>query len=148
MAVTPLDRSAVIAYLDEGDALHANAVLAVESAVKTGSTLAISAVTWSELLHGAFLGHHPEAVIRELVQDFGIEVLAVDRDTAEHAMALQAAYHAAGKKRERRRLRTPDALILATQKQHADIDQVVCGDEKWAKVPGIDAGVITLLTEG
>ena len=45
-------------------------------------------------------------------------------------------------------MRTPDALILATQNQHADTDQGVCGDEKWAMVPGIDPGVITLLTEG
>jgi predicted nucleic acid-binding protein len=147
MAVALLDSSAVIAYIDEGDALHDDAVAAVESAVSVGNTLAISVVTWSELLHGAVLGHHPEQAIREFVEDFGIDIIDVDRDTAEHAMTLQAAYNATSKKGEQRKLRTPDALILATHKQYTDIDYVICGDEKWTKVPGIGPKVITLLTE-
>jgi predicted nucleic acid-binding protein len=98
MAVALLNSSAVIAYIDAGDALHDAAVAAIESAVSVGSTLAISVVAWSELLHGAVLGHHPEEAVREFVEDFGVDILDVDRDTAEHAMTLQAAYHATGKK--------------------------------------------------
>jgi predicted nucleic acid-binding protein len=148
MAVALLDSSAVIAYIDRGDALHGDAVDAIESAVRPGNTLAISVVSWSELLHGAVLGHHPEAAIREFVQDFGVDILDVDRGTAEHAMSLQASCTATSKKGEQRKLRTPDALILATHKQHADIEHVICGDEKWTKVPGVAPGVITLRTGG
>jgi predicted nucleic acid-binding protein len=147
MAVALLDSSAVIAYIDEGDALHDDAVAAVESTVRVGSTLAISVVAWSELLHGAVLGHHPEEAVREFVEDFGVDIIGVDRDTAEHAMSLQAAYNATSRKGEQRKLRTPDALILAAHKQYTDIDSIVCGDEKWTKVPGIEPDVITLLSE-
>jgi predicted nucleic acid-binding protein len=147
MAVALLDSSAVIAYIDEGDSLHDAAVAAIESTVSAGSTLAISVVAWSELLHGAVLEHHPEEAIREFVEDFGVDIIDVDRDTAEHARTLQAAYYATSKKGEQRKLRTPDALILATHKQHTDIDYVICGDEKWTKVPDIGPDVITLLTE-
>jgi predicted nucleic acid-binding protein len=147
MAVALLDSSAVIAYIDAGDALHDDAVATIESTISAGSTLAISVVSWSELLHGAVLGHHPEEAIREFVEDFGVDIIDVDRDTAEHAMFLQAAYNATSKKGEQRKLRTPDALILATHKQYSDIRAVICGDEKWAKVPGIEPDVITLLTE-
>jgi predicted nucleic acid-binding protein len=147
MAVALLDSSAMIAYIDEGDSLHDDAVVAIESAISVGSTFVISVITWSELLHGGILGHHPEEAVREFVEDFGVGILDVDRDTAEHAMTLQAAYHATSKKGEQRNLRTPDALILAAHKQYADIDHVICGDEKWTKVPGIGPDVITLLTE-
>jgi predicted nucleic acid-binding protein len=147
MGVALLDSSAAIAYIDEGDSLHDHAAAAIESTVSIGSTLAISVVTWSELLHGAVLGHHPEAAIREFALDFGVDIIDVDRDTAEHAMALQAAYNATGKKGEQRKLRTPDALILATYMQYLDIDSVICGDEQWTKVPGIGPDVVTLLTE-
>jgi predicted nucleic acid-binding protein len=146
MAVALLDSSAVIAYLDGSDALHDAAASAIESAVGAGSTLALSVVAWSELLHGAVLGHHPEAVVREFVEDFGVDILAVDRDTAEHAAALQAGYHAAGKKGEQRNLRTPDALILAAYLQHREIGEVICGDEQWTKVPGLGPDAITLLS--
>lgn len=147
MALALLDSSAVIAYIDRGDALHDAATAAIEGAVRSGRTLVISVIAWSELLHGAVLGHHPEVAVRELVEDFGIDVLDADRGTAEHAMALQAAYYATGRKGEQRRLRTPDALILATHKQHPDIETIICGDEQWTKVPGIEPGVVQLLTE-
>ncbi|HET6508618.1 MAG TPA: PIN domain-containing protein [Baekduia sp.] len=147
MAVALLDSSAVIAYIDRGDSLHDDAASAIESAVRAGSLLAISVIAWSELLHGAVLGHHPEEAIREFAHDFGVDIVDVDRDTAEHAIALQAAYNATGRKREQRKLRTPDALILATHQQHAEIDQVICGDVQWTKVPGIEPGAITLLTD-
>jgi hypothetical protein len=77
---------------------HDDAVAAIESTVSVGSTLAISAVTWSELLHGAVLRHHPEEAIRELVEDFGVDIVDVDRGTANHAMTLQAVYNATSKK--------------------------------------------------
>lgn len=144
MAVALVDSSAIIAYLVADDALHASAVQAIESAMRSGRSLAISAVTWSETLHGALLGYFPETDLREFVDDFGIEILGVDAATAEQAAALQRAYRDTSTSEPRARLRTPDALILATALTQAGIDTVIGGDEQWTKVPGIGAEVVLL----
>jgi predicted nucleic acid-binding protein len=138
VAVALLDSPAVVAYLVEGDALHGSAADAIESTMRSGTSLAISAVTWSETLHGALLGHFPEEHLREFVEDFGIAILGVDVEVAEQAAALQKAYRRTG------RLRTPDALILGTSLAYGDVEKVICGDEQWAKVPGVRAEVVRL----
>jgi predicted nucleic acid-binding protein len=144
VAVALVDSSAIIAYLVEDDALHASAVTTIESAMRAGKSLAMSAVTWSETLHGALLGYFPESALREFVEDFGIEILAVDAAVAEHAAALQKAYRNTTRKEPRPKLRTPDALILATSLIHPEIDTVIGGDEKWTKVPGLAAEIARL----
>jgi predicted nucleic acid-binding protein len=144
VAVTLLDSSAVVAYMVEGDTLHESAAHAIESAVRGGASLAISAVTWSEVLHGALLGYFPEEAVRELAADFGIAVLAVDAAVAEAAAALQKEYRETSIAEPRPRLRTPDALILATAEVYADVDSVICGDEKWANVPGVSTEIVLL----
>jgi predicted nucleic acid-binding protein len=147
VAVALVDSSAIIAYLIEDDTLHDGAVKAIESAMRAGRSLAMSAVTWSETLHGALLGYFPEAALRELVEDFGIDILAVDAAVAEQAASLQKAYRNTTKKEPRPKLRTPDALILATSLIHPEIEMVIGGDEKWIKVPGVGVE-IALLNEG
>lgn len=144
MALALLDSSAVIAYVIEGDALHRDAVVAIESTMGAGTPVAVSAVTWSELLHGALLGYYPAADLRALAADFGIEILAVDVVVAERAAVLQAAYRKTSRKNPRPRLRTPDALILATSLAHREIDTVICGDEQWTRVPGVEAEIVLL----
>lgn len=148
MAVALVDSSAIVAYMIGGDSLHADAVEAIEAALSGGSALAMSAITWSEVLHGALLGYYAEAELRELADDFGIAILPVDASVAERAAGLQAAYRATSKRQPRPRLRTPDALILATSLVHDDIDAIVCGDEKWTKVPGVSAGIVLLRERG
>lgn len=144
MAVALLDSSAVVAYLTDGDTLHDDAVQAIESTVSAGTPLAISAVSWSELLNGALLGHLPENELREFVADFGIDILGVDADVAEHAAALQNAYRQTSKHEPRPKLRTPDALILATSVVDSDVEIVICGDEQWTKIPGVDAEIMLI----
>jgi predicted nucleic acid-binding protein len=138
-----LDSSALVAYMIGGDSLHVAAVDAIESAMTAGRAPAISVVTWSELLHGALLGYCPEDAVRELVADFGIAILPVDLEVAEHAAALQAAYAASGRRGDRPRLRTPDALVLGTSLVHG-ATTVICGDEIWANVPGVNARIVML----
>jgi hypothetical protein len=41
--------------------------------MRSGKSLAMSAVTWSETLHGGLLGSLPAAALREFAGDFGIE---------------------------------------------------------------------------
>jgi predicted nucleic acid-binding protein len=143
VALALVDGSAIVAYLLEDDALHPSAVEAIERAMRAGDSLAMSVVTWSETLHGALLGYVDEHALRELAADFGIEVLPADAEVAEHAATLQKSYRAtkAGKDA---RLRTPDALILATSVAYAGIDTVICGDEQWTNVPGVSARIVLL----
>jgi len=148
VAVALLDSSALIAYIVAGDALHADAVEAIESAMSAGTPLAISVVTWSEVLHGALLGHLPEHEPRELVEDFGIAILPVDVEVAELAAALQAGYRSTSKRSPRPWLRTPDALILATSTAYGEIATVICADEQWTRVPGVDAKIVLLVEPG
>lgn len=148
MAVALVDSSAVIGYLLEEDGLHPSAVEAIEATMLAGNSLAMSAVTWSETLHGALLGYFPEAELRELLADFGIQILAVDADVAEQAATLQKAYRETSAGEPRPRLRTPDAVILATSLVYADIDVVIGRDAKWTKVPGVEARVVLLEEAG
>ena len=143
MGVALLDSSALIGYLDADDDLHASAVRAIEELVRGGSTLAICAVSWAELLNGIHQGHHDERIVRGFVADFGVAILPVDVAVAERAAELQAQHAGSGARRERRRLRTPDALILAAAVSDG-IESVVCGDAKWPGVRGIDAKVSLL----
>lgn len=62
---------------------------------------AISLITWVEVVVGA-ASDEEDAVIRAFLSAF--EVLPVDTQVAEHAVAL----------RRTRRIKLPDALILAT----------------------------------
>ena len=131
MGVALLDSSAVIGYLDRSDLLHADAVATIERTVKGGRGLAVSAISWTELLYGAGLGHRDETVVREFVDDFGVRILAADARVAERAAEIQRSG----------RLRTPDALILAAADVDQDVDLVICGDAKWRGVRGLQARI-------
>jgi predicted nucleic acid-binding protein len=144
VAVALVDSSAIIAYLVEGDPLHPGAAEAIESAMRGGLSLAMSAVTWSETLHGAALGYFPEAELREFVEDFGIEILSVDAAVAEQAAALQKAYRHTAKRSPRPKLRTPDALILASSLRYSGVDTVIAGDAQWGGVPGVQARLVLI----
>jgi predicted nucleic acid-binding protein len=139
-----LDTSAVVGFLDRGDAFHRDAVVQIEELLRAGTRLAVSAITWSETLSGALQGHQSEEAVREFFEDLSIVVLAVDRTIAERAAVLQAAYAASAKRRERRRLPTPDALILATALVDDDIDVVIGADAQWARVPEVGDLVVGL----
>lgn len=142
MGLTLLDSSVLIAFLDRDDTLHDDAAEAIESALRSGSGLAISAVSWAEILNGAMQGHHDEAALREFLGDVGVEILPVTTAIAEQAAHLQAGYAKRGPgKRSKPRLRTPDALILATGEVFDEVDRVLTGEPKWAKVPGVTTSV-------
>lgn len=142
--VALLDSSALAGYLDRDDALHGDATLAIEGLLRGGSSLVISAVSWAEILNGAHQERHEQAEIRGFVRNFGVAIVPVDAAVAESAAALQAAYARSDRRREAARLRTPDALILATATVHDYIDTVVGGDSKWTRVPGVNAEVVLL----
>lgn len=142
MGLTLLDSSVLIAFLDRDDTLHDGAAQAIESALRSGLGLAISAVSWAQILNGAMQGHHDEAAIREFLGDVGMEILPVTAVIAERAAGLQAGYATRGPgKRDKPRLRTPDALILATGEVFDEVDRILTGEPKWARVPDVKTSV-------
>ncbi len=128
-----LDTSVLIGLLDQDDVLHAASARAVEVEVAKHQRLAISAVTWSELLTGGGLLRGNTALEHEFISDAGVLILNADRAVAERAAELKVAYM----KKRGGRLKTPDALILATGSVYPGIDRVLVADAQWAKIPAI-----------
>jgi predicted nucleic acid-binding protein len=124
MAVTLLDTSAVIAFLYRDDQLHEAAAAAVRSAGRRGG-LAVSVITVAELLTGVERGHHAGGTIEEFLQVAAPTHYRVENQAARAAAFLRGATPS---------LRMPDALILATAQVTADVDSVITGDARWAKL--------------
>lgn len=119
MAVA-LDSDVLIAFLDRGDSLHDAADQRVRSLLDDGSNLCTSVVSYAEVLTGAKLGHHDEAVVRGFFDDLISWLTPVDRPVADRAAELRAL---------RKALRMPDALILAGAELDPGVDLIICGDE-------------------
>lgn len=119
MAVA-LDSNAVIGFLDRGDALHQAADERVRSLLGGGERLYASAVTYAEVLTGAKLAHHDEAIVVGFFDQLITEILPVDIEVAVRAAELR------GRKRT---LAMPDALILASADAHPEVDLIVSADD-------------------
>lgn len=130
MAVV-LDSAAVVAFLDRDDALHAAAATAIGKHV-TEEPLLASAVTFAEVLTGAHLLHHDEALVRGFFADLVAEILSVEVATAERAAELRSASKS---------LRMPDALIAATADGHPDVELLLTGDSGLASLRGLSCRV-------
>lgn len=122
-----LDSDAVIGFLDRSDALHASADVAVRKFISERRLL-VSVVTYAEVLTGARLGHHDEGRVRGFFDELISGVLPVDLEVADKAAELRS---------QRRVLRMPDALILATAETNVDVELIVTGDAGTAKVPDL-----------
>lgn len=103
-----LDADVVIGFLDATDAHHRRAVRAITRALEEQAPLAMSAAGYSEVLVHA-LATGSREVVDGLVDDAGIAIHPVDRQTARSAADLRARH---------RGLRLPDALALASALQH------------------------------
>jgi len=129
-----LDSAAVVAFLDQDDALHGAADAAIRKLIAANRFFA-SAVTFAEVLTGAHLQHHDEAVVRGFFDDLIAKILPVETTTAERAAQLRADHKA---------LRMPDALILAAADGHPDVDLIVTGDAGFRTVRGLSCRVSLL----
>ena len=130
MAVV-LDSSAVIGFLDRDDALHEAAARAVRELGRE-QRLAVSVVTYAEVLTGARLGHHDEERVAGFFADLISEVIPVDVAVAETAADIRARLKS---------LRMPDALILATAEVRPDVGLVISGDLSASRVPALDTQI-------
>lgn len=137
MAVA-LDSDAVIGFLDTSDPLHPAAEARLRELLDRAEPLIASIVTFTEVLTGAKLGHHPEEGVRGFFDDLIAEIVPVEMEVAERAADLRG---------QRRSLRIADALILATADLHPEVDLLVCGDRKSMQVDGLSCAVELLKSE-
>lgn len=121
--VALLDSAVVAGFLDSEDPFHAAADARIRQ-LAGRETLVVSVITYAELLTGAGLGHHTQSVVRGFFGELVDEIHAVDRAVAERAAELRS---------EKRSLKMPDALILATADVHG-ADLVITGDERWTGI--------------
>jgi predicted nucleic acid-binding protein len=117
MGVRLLDTSIVIATLNRDEVLHEAASQAVR-AERDRNTLAISALTYAELLVGPL---RAGGRALEVVERFAAQVRIVDL-TPEIARR-------AAEERVARGLKLPDAVIVATGLLHADL--LLTADARW-----------------
>lgn len=136
MAVV-LDSDTIIGFLDRSDALHPAAQEKLTRLLSEGEPLIASVVTFAEVLTGAKLGHHGEDAARGFFDDLITEIAPVELPVGERAAELRA---------QRRSLRMPDAMILATADLHTEVDLLVCGDKRAMQLEGLSC-VVELLKE-
>lgn len=130
MAVV-LDSNAVIGFLDADDALHVAADEAVRELALEGE-LVVSVVTYAEVLTGARLGHHGEGTVKGFFNDLISAVIPVDVEIADRAASLRS---------QKRKLRMPDALILATAEVDPSVELIVSGDATAASIEDVTCPV-------
>ena len=124
MGLTVLDAGVIIGVLDARDAHHATARAAVSAAVERGDALAVPASAYAECLVGpARRGRDAMRAVDRFLLDLPAEVEPVTRQLAARAAELRARH---------RRLRLPDALVLATA-IHLRADRVLTTDRGWPK---------------
>lgn len=135
MGIALLDSSTVVGFLDADDALHEPADAAIRASA-VDHALVVSVVTVAELLTGAKLGHHDEALVRRFFAQVISRRISLDEAIVERAAELRAAQLA---------LKMPDALILATDDLTADV--VLTADERWRRTPGLHCDVRSIVPE-
>lgn len=132
MALTILDAGVVIGILDGNDPHHEASRAAVAAALMRGDALAVPASAYAECLVGpARRGREAMAAVDAFLADLPAEVEPITRQVASRAAQLRA--------RHGRRLRLPDALVLATA-FHLGADRVVTTDAGWPR-----AGIVVEL---
>jgi predicted nucleic acid-binding protein len=122
MGLAVVDASVLIAAIDDEDAHHERAIAELEAALDQ-QTLRVPAVAFSEALVAPYRtsqsrGRAVEGGLRRLGR-----IEPVTRDIASRAAQL----------RSTRRIKLPDALILATAVE-VRADEILTFDERWRSV--------------
>lgn len=126
MGLTILDAGVIIGVLDAEDVHHQGSRAALAAALERGDALAVPASAYAECLVGPSR-RGPAAVkaVEAFLSDLPADVEPITRPVASRAAALRA--------RHGRRLRLPDALVVATA-MHLRADRIVTTDPRWPPV--------------
>ncbi len=123
MALTVLDAGVIIGILDADDPHHAGAREAVGKALERGDALAVPASAYAECLVGpSRRGRDSMRAVDAFLSDLAADVEPITRQVARRAAQLRAGHG--------RKLRLPDALVLATA-LHLKADRVLTTDAGW-----------------
>jgi predicted nucleic acid-binding protein len=122
VGLTVLDAGPVIALLDAGDAHHRRARAAFADALGRRDRLVLPASAFAETLVGpARRGPAAVATLRDAIRRLPIDVVPLGPEVALSAATLRARH---------RRLRLPDALVIATA-AHLGADRLLTTDRGW-----------------
>lgn len=123
MGLTVIDAGVLIGFVDSSDAHHQSSVREMRAALDRGDDLSIPASALAEALVGpSRKGEAAVRRLRDVVARLPLAVAAVDEELAV-ATALLRARHA-------KKLRLPDALVVATAMQ-LGADNLVTTDHRW-----------------
>ena len=126
MGLIVLDAGVVIGVLDADDMHHAAAVEATREALRRGDRLVLPASAYAECQVGpARRGREAMRQVDAYLADLAADVEPITRQLAARAAVLRALH---GK-----RLRLPDALVLATA-MHLKANAVLTTDRGWPEV--------------
>ena len=127
MGLTVVDAGIIIGVLDAKDPHHSAAVRALSTVVDEGDRIAIPASAYAEALVGpARHGLSARRAVDAFLADLAADVEPITRQAAARAAELRA--------RHGRRLKLPDALVVATA-IHLDADRILITDRRWPKGP-------------
>ncbi|MBA2632679.1 MAG: type II toxin-antitoxin system VapC family toxin [Chloroflexi bacterium] len=127
MGLTIVDAGVIIGVLDGADAHHASARRVLSAAVTAGDFLAVPASVYAEVLVSpARRGSAAKQAVDDFLADLPADVEPITRQSAARAAELRATHG--------RRLRLPDALVVATA-IHLKADRILTTDRRWPKLP-------------
>jgi PIN domain nuclease of toxin-antitoxin system len=123
VALTVLDASVLVGFLDARDPHHRAAIDALGA--RRTESLVLPASGYAEVLVGpARRGAAPMAAVDETITELGIRIEPLTRDIASHAARLRATH---------RSLSLPDAFVLATG-DVLDAAAVLTADRAWPRL--------------
>jgi predicted nucleic acid-binding protein len=131
VGLTVLDAGVLIGVLDASDAHHGAARRALAAARERGDRLVVPASAYAEILVGpAAAGPQQVQTVDEFLARLPATVEAITPDMARRAAHLRARH---------RRLRLPDALVIATA-EALGADVLLTTDHEWPARSALGVG--------
>ena len=133
MGLTHLDAGVIIAFLDGDDPHHHAARSALSHALDNAERLSMAASALAECLVGP-ARRSPKAVevVRTAIDRLPVSVVHLDADIATSAAVLRARH---------RRLKLPDALVIATA-ESSGAHHLVTTDRQWPTAKAMKLNVL------
>ena len=133
MGLTHLDAGVIIGFLDADDSHHDTARAALSNALDHGDRLFMAASALAECLVGpARRSQQAIELVRTVFDRLPVSVVDLDTEIATRAAILRARH---------RKLKLPDALVIATATT-SGADQLITTDRKWPTAKAMKLTVV------